>query len=155
MTEPNVDIRPARAGDLAAVLALLSQAGLPTTDLAPESFDRFVVAADRASGRDAIVGAVALEVHGAVGLLRSLVVMPAWRGRGVGEALVAAVEARAADAKLERIGLLTETAAPFFVKLGYAPVERNAAPAALRASSQFASVCPVSAAYFEKGLASD
>jgi amino-acid N-acetyltransferase len=56
-------------------------------------------------------------------------------------------------AGLERFMLLTETAADFFHRHGYRVVQRIDAPAALRASSQFASVCPASAIYMEKRLA--
>jgi amino-acid N-acetyltransferase len=150
MDDMRIELRPARAGDFAAVVALLQQAGLPTGDLTAASIDHFLVANDSTADRAATVGAVALERYGDAGLLRSLVVAPDWRGRGVGEALVASIEHRARDAGLQRIALLTETAVEFFRRLGYRPTERSVAPASLRASSQFASLCPASATYMEK-----
>ncbi len=41
--------------------------------------------------------------------------------------------------------LLTTTAAPYFERFGFTEVPRTSAPAALQASSEFASVCPASA----------
>jgi N-acetylglutamate synthase-like GNAT family acetyltransferase len=41
---------------------------------------------------------------------------------------------------------MTNTAAGYFPKLGFAPVERAEVPEAVRGSLQFASVCPSSAA---------
>jgi amino-acid N-acetyltransferase len=41
--------------------------------------------------------------------------------------------------------LLTTTAAPFFTRFGFTSAARDAAPAALRATAEFASLCPASA----------
>ena len=42
--------------------------------------------------------------------------------------------------------LLTNTAAGYFPRLGFAPVARDEVPAEVRGSLQFASVCPSTAA---------
>ena len=98
------------------------------------------------------VGTVAVEGYGADGLLRSLAVDAAWRGRGVGRTLVAAAERRACGRGLESLALLTTTAAPFFAALGWREADRAEVPAAVRASSEFCDVCPASAACFVKRL---
>lgn len=152
MNDMRIELRPARPDDFSAVIALLAQAGLPTADLGPEASGRFIVAIDTTADRGAVVGAGALERYGDVGLLRSLVVAPAWRGQGVGEALVAAIEQRALDQGIGRLVLLTESAADFFRRAGFAATERAAAPDAVRASSQFASMCCASATCMEKRL---
>ncbi len=60
------------------------------------------------------------DVRAAV--LEDVVVAGAWRGRGVGRALVAASEAHAAQYALERVHLAAgAAAAPFYARLGYAP----------------------------------
>jgi N-acetylglutamate synthase-like GNAT family acetyltransferase len=41
--------------------------------------------------------------------------------------------------------LLTTTAEPLFARWGFRRIERDAAPAAVRATKQFASLCPSSA----------
>jgi amino-acid N-acetyltransferase len=142
-------LRPAQASEFDRVVALLERAGLPTRDLSPASLTDFVVAADA----EGLAGAVALVRDGDVALLRSLVVAADRRGRGIGGALVDAVEQRAHACGVTSIFLLTETAQRFFEGQGYAVVERAAAPAAIRASTEFASLCPASAVLMRKLLA--
>ncbi len=82
-------LRAGHPQDAPRVLALLSAAGLPISDLVPADLLRFIVAQDAAVHTGGIViGAVGLEAHGEAGLLRSLVVDPGWQGTGVGSALV-------------------------------------------------------------------
>ena len=140
----------ATSADAPAIVALLAQAGLPTADLTPAALAGFVVA--RADG--ALVGAVTVERHGDAGLLRSLVVAPGQRGRGLGRALVDAVERGARAQGLLSLALLTQSAGEFFAARGYRVAPRSAVAEALRASSQFASVCPASATCMAKPLVS-
>jgi amino-acid N-acetyltransferase len=53
---------------------------------------------------------------------------------------------RAAELGLRRIYLLTETAAPFFARLGFTPVDRDAVDEAVQASEEFSRLCPATAA---------
>ena len=85
-------------------------------------------------------------------LLRSIVVLPDRRGHGLGQALVATLEQQARHLRVQRLHLLTTTAAPFFRTLGYADTDRGAAPPAIAASREFAALCPASAAYLVKAL---
>lgn len=135
-------------GRLGSVLDLLAASGLPTADLAEAAPTDFRVV--ERDGR--VVGCVAVETHGDAGLLRSLAVAPEVRGHGVGGRLVEAAEALARERRLGALYLLTTTAAPFFEARGYAPVDRAAVPEAVRASTEFASVCPASAACLVKTL---
>lgn len=141
-------LRPADAADWPRILELLDAAALPTADLAARDAPRFIVA----SAGTAIVGAVGLEAYGTHGLLRSLVVDPAWRGQGIGAALIAAAEARARALDLHALVLLTTTAAPLFARHGYAVIERAAAPQAVQASAEFAHLCPSSSTCMTKRL---
>lgn len=143
-----VTVRPAAAEDWPRVIALLTGAGLPTDDVRPESVGSFSVATD-GSG---VIGAVAVERRGVHGLLRSLVVDSAWRGQGIGRALVAAAEARAAAAQLDSLTLLTQTAAPLFRTLGYVDGPRDSAPKTVQASAEFAHLCPSSSVCLSKQL---
>jgi amino-acid N-acetyltransferase len=95
---------------------------------------------------DGIVGAAGVEVYGRSGLLRSVAVDPAWRGRGLGMQLTRERLAWAEARGLDTVYLLTTTAAGFFPRLGFAPVDRDAVPATVRESTQFAGVCPSTAA---------
>jgi amino-acid N-acetyltransferase len=135
-------IRPARKGDLPAVLALVRSASLPIAGLE----DRFP-AAYRVAGEPGAVAAVCgLERCGSFGLLRSLAVAEGSRGAGIGEALVKSALARARRGRFEAVFLLTTTASGFFAKLGFEPVGREAAPPAIRGTVEFTSACPASAA---------
>lgn len=121
--------------------ALVAAAGLPTADL--DASPARWLGVWRAG---ALAGVVATESYGGEAVLRSLAVDPAARGAGLGGELVSAAEAQARRLGARRLALLTTTAAPFFERRGYAPTDRDALSAAVRASSQFAGVCPASAA---------
>ncbi len=142
-------IRRARAEDLPATLALLRAAGLPTQDIAGGASVQIWVL----EGERGILGAVALEGAGSDGrLLRSLVIDPALRRRGLGRALVARIERDARAEGVKRLVLLTETAQGLFDRLGYEVIPRNQAPADLQSSAEFQSLCPGSAVCMAKQL---
>jgi amino-acid N-acetyltransferase len=141
--------RPLHSGERGALSAALAKAGLPTTDLeAPgRLFWRFET-------EDAVpVGFGGLEVHGADALLRSLVTLPPVRRRGIGAAIVAALEFEAQLHGCRSLWLLTGSAAGFFARLGYAKCERAAVPEAIRATAEFAALCPADADVLVKRLA--
>jgi protein-tyrosine-phosphatase/N-acetylglutamate synthase-like GNAT family acetyltransferase len=138
---PHALLRPARAEDLAAAEALLGRCALPLAGLTDQFPAGYVVA-----GRAGIVALAGLEVHGGHGLLRSVAVDPAARDQGLGRALVTDRLAHARALGLASVFLLTTTAPRFFAGLGFSPCERDRAPAELRATPEFAGVCPSSAA---------
>lgn len=131
-----------------AVLALLRSNGLPTSDLQPGHFEHFLICGDP-HAPDGVVG---VEIHAQHGLLRSLAVMPGLRGRGHGRALVAAAEDHARKQGVRELYLLTNTAETFFARLGYEPASRPRAPQSIRASPEFASLCPDDCAFLCKRL---
>jgi amino-acid N-acetyltransferase len=141
-------IAPARPADLPAILALLDHAGLPTVGL-PQHLASTLMA----HSADAVIGSAALELYGTTALLRSVVVAPAWRGRGVGRALIDAAAALAQQHGVGQLVLLTTTAAAWFVAAGWALGERDAVDPAVRQSSQFTGVCPASARVLIRQLA--
>jgi amino-acid N-acetyltransferase len=138
----------ARAEDLAAGLELIRQAGLPVTDVA-ERFGHFFVVRDE--GR--LVGIGGLEIHGENGLLRSVVVEPAYRGQGLGTMLVEALLELARINQLASLYLLAETAREFFVQRGFEDCPREAAPPGIRESWELQTGCPASAAFMTRRLA--
>jgi N-acetylglutamate synthase-like GNAT family acetyltransferase len=141
------EIRPARATDLPRVAALLDAESLPTADLATSRIAFWIAEDD--SG---LVAAIGLEQHADAGLLRSLVVAPAQRGAGHARGLVEAVEAEARARGIRDLVLLTQTAALFFARAGYAPIARDDAPRAVRDSAEFRALCPASATCMRKVL---
>lgn len=149
--ENSISIRnpePARRDDLEAVTALVQGLALPAAGIADAFPDGYAVVRDGAE----LVGAAGLEVHGDVGLLRSVAVSTSHRSSGLGRRLVDDRLEAARDRGLRAVYLLTTTAADYFRRLGFTDARRDEAPAALQSSSEFASVCPASATCLVKQL---
>jgi amino-acid N-acetyltransferase len=99
------------------------------------------------------MGAIARErSSGNEALLRSLVIVPASRGRGLGQQLVERVEKDSREAGIHRLMLLTETAESFFERLGYAVIDRQSVGRDVQESVEFRSLCPASAVCMAKSL---
>jgi amino-acid N-acetyltransferase len=130
------------------VRQLLERANLPTADLVSAHLEHFFGCGTEHAPK----GVVGVELYGDTALLRSLAVDPDARGRGCATALVAQAEAYAVAQGARRIYLLTTTAADFFPRLGYKRLERDEAPAAIRTTSQFAGLCPVSSVLMMKEI---
>jgi amino-acid N-acetyltransferase len=142
------DIRRGKAGDLSAIATLLESADLPTADLSrAEDFQTWVL---EAQGQ--LLAAIGLERFGDDALLRSLVVAPAQRKRGLGRELVARLERDARAAGIARLILLTETAEGFFRSRGYVVTDRREVSDRVKQSAEFRSLCPVSAVCMSKRL---
>ncbi len=137
----SVIIRAARADDFPRVQALLSAAELPLDGLEDQFGEAYAVA--EADG--VLVGAEGIETYEDAGLLRSAVVDPSWRGRGVGDALTRDRLAWARARGLREVYLLTTTAADYFPRYGFVRVSRASAPPALQRSREFAEACPQTA----------
>lgn len=125
-----------RSGDLDEMAGLLTAAKLPIADLSEpgRTFFRF----DDAEG---LIGYGGLEGEGADR-----------RGRGIGRAIIAALEQQAREFGVGHLHLLTTTAASFFRSLGFADASRESAPATIAASHEFTALCPASATYLVKAL---
>ena len=137
-------MRLPRSSDLDAAVRLLSDAGLPVDDL---TADRLALVAEEDGELHGLIG---LEHFGDVGLLRSLVVASHDRGRGLGRMLVSALESHARDCGIAELWLLTIDADTFFERLGYGVRHRDAAPDAIRATAEFAALCPADAVLMSK-----
>ena len=101
---------------------------------------------------DDLVGTGGLEVYGPYALLRSLSVKLGIRGKSVGSSIVEFLLQEAHKKNLKAIYLLTETARGFFLKKGFNEIQRDHIPSEVKASSEFTSVCPVSAVAMELTL---
>lgn len=134
-------IRAADTADKPAMESLLARAKLPLDGLGDQFPEAYVVA--YADG--AIVGVAGLEQYGDAGLLRSVAVERRAQGFGVGRALVDDRLGRARVLGLERVVLLTNTAAPYFLALGFESAARAEAPPSMQQSPEFAGACPASA----------
>ena len=134
--------------DLDRVKALLAASQLPIEDLTAAHCRDFFFTGPP----DAPTGLVGLEVLGNVALLRSLVVAPAGRNTGAGTTLVRHAEDHARSRHVRDLYLLTTTAEAFFTKRGYLCTPRETAPAAIKATREFAGICPASSAFMTKHL---
>ena len=139
---------PLAAWEREGVKAALVKAALPADDV-----DDPRVLLWRFETLDAIpVGFGGLEVFGSDALLRSLVTLPPLRQTGMGAAMVAVLEIEARALKCRAIYLLTTSDTNFFARLGYAACARDDVPAEVRASRQFAALCPPTATAMVKRI---
>jgi N-acetylglutamate synthase-like GNAT family acetyltransferase len=141
-----IDIQPAR-GSEPALKALLQEAGLPTDDLEDAGRMFFLARMD-----GSVCGSGGFETARGDILLRSIAVDPGHRGRGHGKTITLDVLERARRAGAVRAYLLTTSAGPFFEGLGFARIDRAAAPEAILRTRQAALLCPASAVLMVKEL---
>ncbi|MDH3456008.1 MAG: arsenic resistance N-acetyltransferase ArsN2 [Gemmatimonadota bacterium] len=130
----------ARPGDVPAVCELVRDAGLPDSGL-DELRETLIVARTG----DTVVGSAALELYAPAALLRSVAVRTAYRGTGLGATLTQRSLWLAKERGIERVYLLTETAATFFTRFGFRVIGRSAVDPAVRQSEEFTTLCPESA----------
>jgi amino-acid N-acetyltransferase len=130
----------ATQADLENVLGLLESAQLPKAGVA-ENIQNFMLALEQ----DKIVGCAGLEIHGNVGLLRSVAVDTQYQKQGLGSRLTESILDLAEHHRLPSISLLTETAKDYFPRFGFAEVSRKDLPASLKESAEFKGACPDSA----------
>jgi len=134
-------LRKRLSADLPQVLRLLEEAQLPPDGL------------DRTEGwvfedQDRAVGHVAVEAIRDARVIRSLVVDPAHRGQGLGEALMTAAEADAHGANLV---LKTDTVGPWMETRGYRRTTLASLPASVHHTTQFSgSLCAGTPVYVKE-----
>lgn len=126
------------AGDDPELIAALRDADLPTDDLSDPG--RTFFAYRTLSGK--VVGFGGYEIFGTDVLIRSVVILPIGRRQGLGRNVVPLLLHRAFAQGARRAWLLTTSAAEFFTKIGFKPVERDAAPPSILATRQATSLCP-------------
>lgn len=144
-----LSFRPARFEDYVIIRALLVAQGLPGEDVGvSDEVGRFHLVEQDGQ----IVGCAGLEVYGTDALLRSVAVAPSMRDSGLGRALVAIAERDAVAIGVQRLFLLTTSAADYFSGIGYQRCNRAAVPSLVQASAQFSALCPTSAICMSKEL---
>ena len=97
-------------------------------------------------GDGKMIGSGGLEFYTTYALLRSVAVDESHRGKSFGKYIVNDLLDRAKVKSIKAVFLLTETAHDFFLQRGFVDVSRESVPGELKESSEFKSVCPVSAA---------
>jgi len=131
-----------------AATALLREAKLPSADITAERLRHFFYHGAPA----APTGIVGLELYGAEGLLRSLVVAPQARSTGVGTILLRHAERYAHAQGVRNLHLLTTTAETYFARHGYQRIDRGQAPPAITATNEFTDLCPTNSTLMVKHL---
>jgi amino-acid N-acetyltransferase len=131
-----------------AARGLLAAANLPIADLTDARLAAFFYCGPAARP----LAPVGLEIYATEALLRSLVVDPSFRSRGLGSALLERAETHAGNQGVGTLYLLTTTAEAFFARHGYHRIDRAVAPAAIRSTREFSDLCPASSAFMFKRL---
>ncbi len=125
-----MNIRRATAEDLNRATSVLDAAGLPPLGSDLPLANILVALED-----SAVVGVIALEVRGLVGLVRSAAVAP--NHQSVGSWLLQSLLARAHELSLRELFLLTEDAEGFFAKAGFSSIPRDAVPPKICSTQEF------------------
>lgn len=143
-----IEIQLARADNLSAIHSLLRDCALPIDDITSAHLKHFLILSDGVQ----LAGCIGIEPLGVNALLRSLAVRDIFRGDGWGERLVQEAETHARNVGVSSLFLLTTTAASFFKRLGYQPVDRAQTPASLRETKQFSMLRPASSTCLFKSI---
>ncbi|WER50411.1 GNAT family N-acetyltransferase [Cupriavidus sp. WKF15] len=125
--------RLATKADLRDVEALLQACSLPVGGIYREAV-QFHVSRDKTG----LLGCAGIEAFGDVGLLRGVAVAERARRAGLAALLVCALVADVRLRGIECLVVQTETAAGYFTRLGFTPVERAAIPHDLLLSLELA-----------------
>ncbi|MGH7497128.1 MAG: arsenite methyltransferase [bacterium] len=139
--EIRIDLRSARESDFAAIAQLLAENNLPDNGLWQALPNTLLAEHNRH-----VIGVFAFERYGANALLRSYVVAPAWRGRGIGRSLWQELLGRARRQGVTTFYLLTNTIAEMAERAGFERISRDDVPAPVRSSAEFSLNCCSSAA---------
>ncbi|NOY73762.1 MAG: GNAT family N-acetyltransferase [Gammaproteobacteria bacterium] len=135
-----MNYRKAIGADLNEVKKILIANGLPSVDFG-EHFDNAVVVEEKGE----IIGLGGLEICGDIGLVRSIVVIPRYRGKGIAKNIYRLIEDKASHLGINVLYLLTESATEYFKKLGFTVQRRTETPIAVMETKQFKALCPSSA----------
>lgn len=126
------------ASDPHLTLALLASS-LPVDDLEDDGRSFFSLR----DGAGTVIGYSGLEDCGDDVLLRSMAILPEFRGQGHGRTLAELTIAKAAAGA--GVYLATTTAARFFHAIGFEAVSRSDLPTAVLSTRQLSGLCPASA----------
>lgn len=129
--------RQATQDDLPRIEQLLVNSGLPIGGV-KINIAHFLVAESKDKECIAVIG---MERSGAYGLLRSLAVSPKWKRHGIARNIVMQAIDRAKSSGISELYLLTETAAQYLSRFGFAEITRCEIPGELLSNSALNSAC--------------
>ncbi len=141
-------IRPANSKDFEKVRLHLQEAKLVLEGL-EDHLQHFILI----ENENGLVATAGLEVYGQEALLRSVAITQEQRGKGFGQQITRAIVEYAQQLKVQKLVLLTETAEPFFTKLGFRQISRDSVSSAVKTSLEFSGACPDTAIAMARELA--
>lgn len=144
-TKPTITKSTTREIEL--IKELLNSHHLPVNDIGDSNIQFYLVKEE-----EALKACAGVELFDNLGLLRSVAVSESLRGTGIGSKLIQYVLRESKASGITSLYLLTETAEPFFGKLGFVKAERDQAPESIKKSREFADLCPASAVLMKKEL---
>jgi amino-acid N-acetyltransferase len=140
-------ITKAKVYDLPKIFGLLRDNGLAFDGVAKDLRNFLVIK----EGRE-IIGCAGFEIHGGVGLLRSVAVKKERQGQGLGGILIKRLLDTVRKRGIKRIYLLTDSAHQFFSKYGFERIERNTVDPIIQQTEGFTHCCPCSSTIMIKHL---
>lgn len=140
-----IGYRNAIVEDTEAIKQLLEVANLTTSGLS-NHIQHFLVATNNIE----IIDVAGAELYFPVALIRSVAVNPAFKNQGIGYTLVNMLTQQLHQQHFNTYYLLTETAAPFFTKMGFETILREHAPESIQQTEEYSSICPTTAVIMTK-----
>lgn len=137
---------PIKADD--ALVAALTAEKLPVEDVADPGRTWFRFETTQGT----IVGFGGYEATGDDALLRSVVILPDFRGRGIGKNAMLLLMRKAFDAGASQGYAATTTAEGWLESLGFKPVERSTIPKPILDTRQLSALCPKTATLWTRSL---
>ncbi len=132
--------RKATAADVDVIKEILTVSGLPAVDC-DEHIDNFIVIEEKGG----IIGVGGLEIHGSIALVRSIAVVPEYRGKGLARMIYKLIEDKARGLGISELYVITESAAEYFKRFGFVVIERCKVPGSIAETRQFKELCTSSA----------
>jgi amino-acid N-acetyltransferase len=146
-TTANLQLKHAKMEDLPLIQDLLLKENLPALDIVLDIIHIFLFYENKN-----LVGITGLENFRKFGLLRSVVVVDDYKGKGKGKTMCRLTMEKASEMGVEELYLLTETAEDFFKSIGFETIDRAEAPGFIKSTTEFKNLCPASAAFMRKEL---
>ena len=138
------DIKNADSDDISAITSLLQNCELPIVNIEKQVND-FIVAKQQ----NCLVGTLGVVYDNNENvLLRSFAVTKKNRSQGIGKELIQTMLAVMEKKKILNVFLLTETAAEYFMKIGFHEIQRSEIPDILLSKSGLDKACPCSSKCF-------
>lgn len=139
--EAYITAEPIGADQLDRLTSFLRSEDLPDDDVGqPNRHFYFFHGPD-----ETFIGMGGFELYGADALLRSVVTAEEVRGAGHGGPMVELLLNEMRQRGAASAYLLTTTAEGFFARLGFAVIDRDEAPEAIKATREYVLLCPASA----------